>query len=83
MEENQTGRYADGMKETLDFIKKSEQIDLLNEGTVSLHVPRVHRVIRLKLGAHTTGLKDTKTHRQDGVRCSHCNDCVVKHTHGL
>lgn len=60
MEENQTGRYADGMKETLDFIKESKQIDLLNEGTVSLHVPRVCRVIRLKLGAHTTGLKGTQ-----------------------
>lgn len=60
MEENQTGRYANGMKKTLDFIKKSEQIDLLNEGTVSLHVPWVCRVIRLKLGAHTTGLKDTE-----------------------
>lgn len=48
------------MKETLDFIKESEQIDLLNEGTVSLHVPWVCRVIRLKLGAHTTGLKDTE-----------------------
>lgn len=60
MEENQTGRYANGMKKTLDFIKKSEQIDLLNEGTVSLHVPWVCRVIRLKLGARTTGLKDTE-----------------------
>lgn len=60
MEENQTGRYANGMKKTLDFIKKSEQIDLLNEGTVSLHVPWVCRVIRLKLGAHTTGLKETE-----------------------
>lgn len=59
MEENQTGRYADGMKETLDFIKESKQIDLLNEGTVSLHVPRVCRVIRLKLGAHSSGLEDT------------------------
>ena len=49
------------MKETLDFIKESEQIDLLNEGTVSLHVPRVCRVIRLKLGAHAAGLKDTET----------------------
>lgn len=67
MEENQTGRYADGMKETLDFIKESEKIDLLNEGTVSLHVPRVCRVIRLKLGAHTTGLEDTKAGwMQDG-----------------
>lgn len=53
------------MKETLDFIKESEQIDLLNEGTVSLHVPRVCRVIRLKLGAHTTGLKDTQADRRE------------------
>lgn len=60
MEENQTGRYASGMKKTLDFIKKREQIDLLNEGTVSLHVPWVCRVIRLKLGEHNTGLKDTE-----------------------
>lgn len=79
MKEDETGRYADGMKETLDFIKKSEQIDLLNEGTVSLHVPRVRRIIRLKLGARTTGLKDTKTRRQNGVRMEmkplqHCND---------
>lgn len=56
MEENQTGRYAVGMQETLDFIKAREQIDLLNEGTVSLHVPQVCRVIRLKLGAHGAGL---------------------------
>lgn len=40
------------MKETLDFIKEGEQIDLLNEGSAPLHVPRVFRVIRLKLGAH-------------------------------
>lgn len=67
MEENQTGRNADGMKETLDFIKESKQIDPLNEGTVSLHVPRACRVIRLKLGAHATGLKDTQAGcREDG-----------------
>lgn len=60
MEENPTGRYGDGMKETLDFIKQSEQIDLLNERTVSIHIPWVCKVIRLKLGAHTTGLKDTQ-----------------------
>lgn len=85
MKENHTGRYADGMKETLDFIKESKQIDLLNEGTVSLHVPRVCRVIRLKPGAHTTGLKDTKTHRQGKMEMKmemkpsrRSNDCVVK-----
>ena len=49
------------MKETLDFIKESKQTDLLNKGTVSLHVPWVCR-------AHTTGLKDTKTIRQDVVK---------------
>lgn len=73
MEENQTGRYADGMKKTLDFIKKSEQIDLLNEGTVSLHVPRVCRVIRLKLGAHTPGLKGTES----GWRRSRCSTAMT------
>lgn len=48
------------MKKALNFIKKREQIDLLNEGSVSLHVPWVCRVIRLMLGALTTRLKDTE-----------------------
>lgn len=54
-----------------DFIKESQQIDLLNEGTVSLHVPQVCRIIRLKLGTHTTGLKDTQAGRsEDGYEAS-------------
>lgn len=68
MAKNHTGRYIDGMKETLDFIKESRQIDLLNKRTVSLHILWVYRVIRLRLGAHTTGLTDTNTHRQDGEK---------------
>lgn len=87
MKENQTGRYADGMKETLDFIKESKQIDLLNEGTVSLRVPRVCRVIRLKPGGTHYRIKrhkDTQAGRsedgdEDGDEASRrCNDCVVK-----
>lgn len=48
-----------------DFIKESKQIDLRNEGTVSLHVPQVCRVIRLKLGTYTAGIKDTQAERRE------------------
>lgn len=64
MAENQTVRNSDGMMETLDFIKNSQRIDLLNEGSVSLHFPQGCRVIRLKLGALATGLK---THCQEAL----------------
>lgn len=33
--------YAEGIKENLDFMRETEQIDPLNEGSVSLHVPGV------------------------------------------
>lgn len=59
------------METTLDFIKKKEQSDLLNEGSVSLQIPQACRVIRLKLGAVRAGLKDTQAeHRAWRSPCS-------------
>lgn len=80
MKENQISRYANGTRETLDFIKEGSEIDRLNEGTISLHVPWACRVIRLKKGAHTTGLKDTEADgSEDGYEpLEQCNESAVK-----
>lgn len=59
--------------------KGKKRADLMNEGSVSLQVPRACRVIRLKLGAGSDGLTDkTQLKEKNSVSVLHLNPPQVK-----